>query len=213
MLRSLARGGATDSRARRGPRARTVSVGSLVLAMLLVVATAPAASGAEAEATAAPAGPASWDYRTVFVVWDEAATDWRADWNDGSSTVGLEAVLDNEGSEGWELDSIAHERVRPHRRCWHDEPGGAPPPPHLPDAAGRIARSYGDDPGLRLRAGLDRGDGRDDGDLDERRSRGAHGHGRRRIVRQRHPDIRRHVQSGPSMRWARSPTDASSTRT
>ena len=44
------------------------------------------------------------------MVWDDAASDWRADWNDGSSTVGLEAVLDNEGSEGWELDQVAHER-------------------------------------------------------------------------------------------------------
>jgi plastocyanin len=78
--------------------------------MLLLVAIAPVASGADAEATTAPAEPVLWDYRTVFVVWDEAATDWRADWNDGSSTVGLEVVLDNEGSEGWELDEVAHER-------------------------------------------------------------------------------------------------------
>jgi plastocyanin len=81
-----------------------------VLSLLLLVATASVASGADAEASAAPADPVLWDYRTVFVVWDDAATDWRADWNDGSSTVGLEVILDNEGSEGWELDQVAHER-------------------------------------------------------------------------------------------------------
>lgn len=91
-------------------RARTLSIGSFAMSVLLLVAIAPAASGAEASATAEPADQVPWDYRTVFVVWDEAASDWRADWNDGSSTVGLEVVLDNEASEGWELDQVAHER-------------------------------------------------------------------------------------------------------
>lgn len=110
MLRSLPRGGTTSRRAGHGRSVGTARLGSLAMAMLFTLAVAPAASGAEAEATVTPAVPVSWDYRTVFVVWDEATTDWRADWNDGSSTVGLEAVLDNEGSEGWELDSIAHEK-------------------------------------------------------------------------------------------------------
>jgi plastocyanin len=87
-----------------------VSLGSLAASLLLVLVAVPAGAGAATDATDAPASPATWDYRTVFVVWDEAASDWRADWNDGTTTVGLEAVLDNEGSQGWELDSIAHER-------------------------------------------------------------------------------------------------------
>jgi plastocyanin len=90
--------------------ARLANLASVALSMLLLVAIAPVASGADAEASAAPVDPVLWDYRTVFVVWDDAATDWRADWNDGSSTVGLEAVLDNEANEGWELDQVAHER-------------------------------------------------------------------------------------------------------
>jgi plastocyanin len=52
----------------------------------------------------------AWDYRTIFVVWDETAQDWRADWNDGPSTVGLEAVLDAEGAVGWDLVEVTHER-------------------------------------------------------------------------------------------------------
>jgi plastocyanin len=72
--------------------------------------TALPAAAAEAQSTDAPEVAASWDYRTIFVVWDQDAFDWRAEWNDGSATVGLEAVLDSEGSAGWELDSIAHER-------------------------------------------------------------------------------------------------------
>jgi plastocyanin len=97
-------------RRRGGRRASAAIAGSLALSMLCLVAAAPVVSAADAGATPAPAEPASWDYRTVFVVWDDAASDWRADWNDGSATSGLEAVLDNEGSQGWELDSIAHER-------------------------------------------------------------------------------------------------------
>jgi plastocyanin len=90
--------------------ARTTSIASIALSTLLLIAIAPAASGADADATTAPVESLPWDYRTVFVVWDDTATDWRADWNDGSSTVGLEVVLDNEASEGWELDQVAHER-------------------------------------------------------------------------------------------------------
>jgi plastocyanin len=52
---------------------------------------------------------ATWDYRTIFVVWDEEAQDWRADWSEGPSTVGLEAVLDAEGAAGWALVEVAHE--------------------------------------------------------------------------------------------------------
>jgi plastocyanin len=110
MLRSFDPARPTGLRSRGAQAARTAFFGSLALSMLTVVIMSPAASAAEAGATDAPTAPAPWDYRTVFVVWDDAATDWRADWNDGSSTAGLEAVLDNEGSEGWELDSIAHER-------------------------------------------------------------------------------------------------------
>lgn len=110
MLRSRWPGQAGRPQAGDRGRARTASLGSIALSMLLLVASAPVASGADAEASAAPVDPVLWDYRTVFVVWDDAATDWRADWNDGSSTVGLEVVLDNEGSEGWELDQVAHER-------------------------------------------------------------------------------------------------------
>jgi plastocyanin len=110
MLRSFDPVRPTGLRPRRAHAARTSFFGSLAVSMLAVLAMASVAAGADAGATDAPAGPAAWDYRTVFVVWDEAASDWRADWNDGSSTAGLEAVLDNEGSEGWELDSIAHEQ-------------------------------------------------------------------------------------------------------
>jgi len=89
---------------------RSTSVWSLALSLLLLVVVAPTAHAADTEVDPASSDAVPWDYRTVFVVWDEAASDWRADWNDGSSTVGLEAVLDNEGSEGWELDQVAHER-------------------------------------------------------------------------------------------------------
>jgi plastocyanin len=83
---------------------------SLALLLALLAMPVAPAFGAEDEAGATQTSPTLWDYRTVFVVWDDATTDWRADWDDGTSTIGLEAVLDNEGSIGWELDSIAHER-------------------------------------------------------------------------------------------------------
>jgi plastocyanin len=92
----------------RGARRRI----SVAIAGLAVAASAAAfglgsAHGADGT-TEAPA--TVWDYRTVFIVWDEEAQDWRADWTAGPSTIGLEAILDIEGSVGWELIDVAHER-------------------------------------------------------------------------------------------------------
>lgn len=80
----------------------------LLAALLVVISLPPAASsgfGADE-----PGDQALWDYRTIYVVWDGSTQDWRADWTEGPSTVGLEAVLDGEGAEGWELVGMVHER-------------------------------------------------------------------------------------------------------
>jgi plastocyanin len=97
-----------------GPRGG-VSLGfgwlrSIVIVAIIAVAVPLAvhpALGAEGDESS------TWDYRTIYVVWDEQTFDWRADWTDGTSTAGLEAVLDNEGDDGWELVELAHERFDP----------------------------------------------------------------------------------------------------
>jgi plastocyanin len=83
--------------------------GTAVVALAMVLVALPLGAAA-AEGDDSSGDPAAWDYRTLFVVWDADAFDWRADWNDGPSTLGLETILDAEGSAGWELDSIVTEQ-------------------------------------------------------------------------------------------------------
>lgn len=110
MLRLAGRGNAAGGRGGGTPHIKPlIAVMLAATAAVLSVSSVPA-TAAEAEPTVSPGSAALWDYRTLFVVWDQAGFDWRAEWTDGSATVGLEAVLDNEGSAGWELDSIAHEQ-------------------------------------------------------------------------------------------------------
>jgi hypothetical protein len=87
---------------------RLVLLAIAALALGAVATPFGPGSARGAEATTEP--PATvWDYRTVFVVWDEEAQDWRADWTAGPSTIGLEEILDVEGSVGWDLVEVAHE--------------------------------------------------------------------------------------------------------
>ena len=45
----------------------------------------------------------TWEYRTLFVTWDRDLLDWVADFSDGTRIQGLDAILNNEGRNGWEL--------------------------------------------------------------------------------------------------------------
>jgi hypothetical protein len=42
----------------------------------------------------------SWAHRTIYLTFD---TDWRITYSDGQTIVGMQAILDYESSDGWEL--------------------------------------------------------------------------------------------------------------
>ncbi len=42
----------------------------------------------------------SWVHRTVYLTYDG---DWRITYSDGETVAGMQAILDYESSDGWEL--------------------------------------------------------------------------------------------------------------
>ena len=51
----------------------------------------------------------SWAHRTIYLTFD---TDWRITYSDGQTIVGMQAILDYESSDGWELVAAVVEDVR-----------------------------------------------------------------------------------------------------
>jgi hypothetical protein len=68
-----------------------------------------------APATVVPGDPViptapTWEYRTLFLTWDSDALNWVADFSDGTRIEGLDAVLNGEGANGWELVAVMPEQ-------------------------------------------------------------------------------------------------------
>ena len=90
-----------------------VLVGTMLQSLGAVVSAqpSPTPSEAKAEATAVPAAAeaAGWQYRTLFIIWDAEEGNWVIDFSDGTRTVGLDEILNNEGANGWELVAVVPE--------------------------------------------------------------------------------------------------------
>jgi hypothetical protein len=57
-----------------------------------------------------------WTYRVIYITWKELKDsrgkkygEWVVEFNDGTRVEGLNAILDREGSHGWELVNIVTE--------------------------------------------------------------------------------------------------------
>jgi hypothetical protein len=69
----------------------------------------PTASLPPPPSDAPSSGGPGWEYRTLFVRWDTQTLDWVADFSDGTRIEGLDAILNNEGTHGWELVAVIPE--------------------------------------------------------------------------------------------------------
>ena len=61
----------------------------------------------------------SWAHRTIYLTFD---ADWHITYSDGQTIVGMQAILDYEGTDGWELvAAVVEDRAGPRgtrqRRC------------------------------------------------------------------------------------------------
>ena len=59
-----------------------------------------------------------WEYRTLYIVWKELKdsrgrkyNEWVVEFNDGSRVEGLNAILNREGSSGWELINLVTQYI------------------------------------------------------------------------------------------------------
>ena len=65
-----------------------------------------------------------WEHPTFTASYDKKRKDWVIEYDDHPALVGLQAILEAYGAEGWELVNMApdHSQAYPGWGAWHIEP-------------------------------------------------------------------------------------------